>query len=642
VGCALPSRRRDNGDRIRDQAAVEPHRRIDNRHRLSRPLIDEPQAAHLTDDNAQASLGLEDAMAERSADLASNPESPRGSTRESTRRPALEDPPRIIDFERSPANYRHWRLNIRHAIADLVMDVDETATLFGGYQLKLNSYDLGVDIELADALQRLRFEHPEVKVVVLRSGKDRVFCAGANIRMLAGASHGHKVNFCKFTNETRNGMEDSSTSSGQKFVCAVKGTAAGGGYELALSCDRIVLLDDGNSTISLPELPLLAVLPGTGGLTRVTDKRKVRRDRADAFCTMEEGIKGRRAVEWRLVDRTAPASRFDAVLDEIVGELAATSDRPGGETGICLPPLGRSFEGDALSYSSLRVEIDRAARRATLVLQGPTYQPPETLAALHLQGAGFHALRLARELDDAILHLRFNEPGIGTLVFRSEGDPSLVLAQDAFLTAHAGHWLVREIVNNWKRVLKRIDVTSRSLVTLVEPGSCFAGTLAELVFAADRAFMRDGAITADGRAPATLGLGPANFGAYPMSNGLTRLETRFLGEPETLARAKCANGLLGAAEATSLGLVTESFDEIDWDDEVRIFLEERASFSADGLTAMEANLRFAGPETMETKIFGRLTAWQNWVFQRPSAVGPDGALKRYGTGLKADFDPDRV
>ncbi len=549
----------------------------------------------------------------------------------------------IIDFERSPAAYRHWKLSFDGEVAELIMDVDENATLFEGYQLKLNSYDLGVDIELADALQRLRFEHPEVKVVVLKSGKDRVFCAGANIRMLAGAAHAHKVNFCKFTNETRNGMEDSSQFSGQKFICAVKGTAAGGGYELALSCDRIILADDGNSTVSLPEIPLLAVLPGTGGLTRVTDKRKVRRDLADVFCTTEEGVRGKRAVQWRLVDQSVPNSKFDAAVAEMVRELAAQSDRPADAKGITLTPLARTVAGDTIAYSSLKIEIDRQARRATILIQGPDLPPPSDTAQIHTQGAAFYPLRLARELDDAILHLRLNELEIGTLVFKSQGDPAAILAYDALMRENAGHWLVREILNNWKRVLKRIDVTSRSLVALIEPGSCFAGTLAEILWACDRAYMFAGTMTGDNRPEATVTLNELNFGRYPMSNGISRLETRFLGELGSMDRAKAAMGTpLDATDAESLGLVTESFDEVDWDDEVRIFLEERASFSADGLTGLEANLRFAGPETMETKIFGRLTAWQNWIFQRPNAVGADGALKRYGTGVKGDFDPERV
>ncbi|MGE0766257.1 MAG: 2,3-epoxybenzoyl-CoA dihydrolase [Hyphomicrobiaceae bacterium] len=557
--------------------------------------------------------------------------------------PSLTAPSGLIDFERSPESYRHWRLAVNGDMAELVMDVDERATLFEGYELKLNSYDLGVDIELADALQRLRFEHPGVKVVVVKSGKDRVFCAGANIRMLAVSTHGHKVNFCKFTNETRNGMEDSSEHSGQKFLCAVKGTAAGGGYELALACDRILLADDGNATVSLPELPLLAVLPGTGGLTRVTDKRKVRRDRADAFCTTEEGVKGKRAVAWRLVDRIATSSTFEEATADLAHELASASDRPAGEAGIALTGLGRTIDGDAITYSAVRIDIDRGGRRAVVTVSGPDAPPPADAAGIKAEGAAFYPLRLSRELDDAILHLRFNEPAIGTIVFRSEGDAACVLAYDALMAAHQGHWLVREILNNWKRVLKRIDLTSRSLLTLIEPGSCFSGTLAEIALASDRSYMLDGRLSGDNRSEATLALSELNFGRYRMSNGLSRVEARFLGEPESIEAARSRTGdALGAADAASLGLVTESLDDVDWEDEVRMILEERASFSADALTGLEANLRFAGPETMETKIFGRLTAWQNWIFQRSNAVGPEGALRRYGSGVKGTFDPDRV
>ncbi len=555
----------------------------------------------------------------------------------------LTAPSGIIDFARAPETYRHWKLTFSGDVAELIMDVDENATLFQGYQLKLNSYDLGVDIELADALQRLRFEHPDVKVVILRSGKDKVFCAGANIRMLAGAAHAHKVNFCKFTNETRNGMEDSSEHSGQKFLCAVRGTAAGGGYELALSCDQIILADDGNSTVSLPEIPLLAVLPGTGGLTRVTDKRKVRRDRADAFCTIEEGIKGKRAVEWRLVDQAVPNSKFEAAVADAAKQIAATSDRPSGAKGVALTPLHRTITADAVTYATLRVDIDRSGRRATFVLKGPVDAPPATADAIHAQGAEFYMLRLARELDDAVLHMRLNELEIGTFVFKSEGDLAKVLAYDAVLAANQTYWLAREIINYWKRVHKRIDVTSRSLVALIEPGSCFAGTLAEIVFACDRAYMLDGTFKGDNRPAATMALSALNFGHYKMSNGLTRLETRFLGEPESVIKAKAGVGkTLDGSDCNALGLVFEAFDEIDYADEVRMFLEERRGFSADGLTGLEANLRFAGPETMETKIFGRLTAWQNWIFNRPSATGPDGALRRYGTGIKGDFNLERV
>jgi benzoyl-CoA-dihydrodiol lyase len=549
----------------------------------------------------------------------------------------------FVDFQTSPERYRHWKLKFNGDVAELIMDVDETAGLFEGYQLKLNSYDLGVDIELADALQRLRFEHPEVKVVIFKSGKDKVFCAGANIRMLAGSAHSHKVNFCKFTNETRNGMEDSSIHSGQRFICAVRGTAAGGGYELALACDRIILSDDGNSTVSLPEIPLLAVLPGTGGLTRVTDKRKVRRDRADAFCTIEEGIKGKRAVEWRLVDQSVPNTKFEAAVAEEARKLAALSNRPTGAKGVVLTPLDRTISGDLVTYSTVKVEIDRAGRRATILIQGPTAPPPASAAAMQAEAAAFYMIKCARELDDALLHLRLNELDVGTLVFKTAGDPSRVLAYDAFLAANTSDWLVREILNNWKRVLKRIDVTSRSLAALIEPGSCFVGTFAEIAFACDRAYMFAGTMKGDNRPAATMALSALNFGTYPMSNDLTRLATRFLGEPESVTKAQAAIGrVLDASDANEFGLVTESYDEVDWADEVRIFLEERASFSADGLTGLEANLRFPGPETMETKIFGRLTAWQNWIFQRPNAVGADGALKRYGTGVKADFNKERV
>ncbi len=548
----------------------------------------------------------------------------------------------MIDFLTSPDTYRHWRLNFTGEIAELMMDVDENGGLFDGYQLKLNSYDLGVDIELSDALQRLRFEHPEVKVVILKSGKERVFCAGANIRMLGVATHAHKVNFCKFTNETRNGMEDASEHSGLRFLCAVRGTAAGGGYELALACDSILLADDGNSTVSLPEVPLLAVLPGTGGLTRVTDKRKVRRDRADVFSTLEEGVKGKRAVDWRLVDAVAPNSKFDATVADMAKTLAATSDRPGG-LGVALTPLVRDISGDAIAYSLVRVDIDRDARRATIAIKGPGAAQPANAAEVQAQGADFYLLKLARELDDAIVHLRFNELDIGTWVFRTEGDPAHMIALDDMLAAHQSHWLVREILNFWKRVLKRIDVTSRSLAALVQPGSCFAGSLAEIAFACDRAYMFSGEMKGDNRPEARMTLSGLNFGRYPMSNGLSRLATRFLGEPQTLESARALIGKqLDGFDSDKLGLVTEAFDDVDWDDEVRIFLEERASFSPDSLTGLEANLRFPGPETMETKIFGRLTAWQNWIFQRPNAVGPEGALKRYGSGVKAAFDKQRV
>jgi len=549
---------------------------------------------------------------------------------------------RLIDFRTEPARYRHWKLAVDGGVATLTMDVDEKAPLLGGYELKLNSYDLGVDIELADAIERLRFEHPQVKVVVLKSGKDRVFCAGANIRMLASATHAHKVNFCKFTNETRNGIEDASAHSDQKYLCVVNGTAAGGGYELALACDHIMLVDDGSASVSLPELPLLAVLPGTGGLTRVTDKRKVRRDHADVFCTTEEGVKGKRAVEWRLVDEVAPRSKLDDAVAARVRALGAQSQRPAGLTGIALTPLQRDIAGDRLRYSTVDVDIERGERIVTITIRGPELAPPKDTNALVKFGADYWPLRCARELDDAILHLRLNELATAVIVFKTLGDPAVVVAHDEFLTANAEHWLAREILGLWKRVLKRIDVTSRSLAAVIEPGSCFAGTLAELAFASDRSYMAIGEFSGDNRPPATLALHSVNFGRYPMSNGLSRLATRFLGEPASLDAAKAALGkALDAEEADALGLVTFAMDDIDWDD-VRVFLEERASFSPDGLTGMEANLRFAGPETMETKIFARLTAWQNWIFQRPNAVGPEGALTRYGTGQKPNFDMKRV
>ncbi|HML10898.1 MAG TPA: 2,3-epoxybenzoyl-CoA dihydrolase, partial [Stellaceae bacterium] len=514
--------------------------------------------------------------------------------------------------------------------------------LYPGTELKLNSYDLGVDIELADAVQRLRFEHPAVRAVIIRSGKPNVFCAGANIGTLAKSTHGDKVNFCKFTNETRLAIEDASEHSGQRYFAAVSGTAAGGGYELAASCDWITLIDDRRSSVSLPEVPLLAVLPGTGGLTRLTDKRKVRRDRADIFCATEEGARGKRALDWRLVDEIVPPSSWDERIAARAAALAATSDRPTGAKGIALPPLEREASDSALTYRHVRVALDHGRRRAEITVLGPDALPAD-LPGIHTAGAAFWPLALARELDDAILHLRANEPEVGIIVFRSEGESAAAIAADALLDAHQADWLVREIRLYWKRVLKRIDMTSRSLFALIEPGSCFAGTLAELCFAADRTLMFAGTRAGDNRPEATLVLSPLNFGAYPMGNGLTRLATRFLGEPESLDVAETQIGApLAADAADGLGLVTAAYDEVDWDDEVRLMLEERASFSADALTGLEANLRFAGPETMETRIFGRLTAWQNWIFQRPNAVGDGGALKSYGTGKRPDFDPKRV
>jgi benzoyl-CoA-dihydrodiol lyase len=550
---------------------------------------------------------------------------------------------RYIDFQTDPSRYRHWKLDVAGEVATLTMDVDEDGGLFEGYQLKLNSYDLGVDIELADAVQRLRFEYPQVKVVVVRSAKNRVFCAGANIRMLAGATHAHKVNFCKFTNETRNGLEDSSENSGQRFITVVNGTAAGGGYELALATDHIILADDGAAAVALPEVPLLAVLPGTGGLTRVVDKRKVRRDHADYFCTVEEGIKGKRAVQWRLVDEIAPNSKLEARLAERIKQFAAGSKRSAGGRGIALTPLRRTIDQGGLRYGFVNVDIDRAARTAMISIEAPDAAPPADIDAMIAQGASFWPLQVARELDDAILHLRINELEIAMLVFKSHGAPAHVLAFDAFLDVNKANWLVNEIRQYWKRVLKRIDVTSRTLVTLVEPGSCFAGTLAELVFAADRSYMLIGSRQGDNRPPPSIELSAMNFGPYPMSHGLTRLQSRFQADPSDLERAQASIGqALDAEAAEALGLITFALDDIDWADEIRVFFEERASFSPDSLTGMEANLRFVGPETMESKIFARLTAWQNWIFQRPNAVGEDGALRRYGTGERPQFDMTRV
>jgi benzoyl-CoA-dihydrodiol lyase len=548
-----------------------------------------------------------------------------------------------IDFAADPKAYRHWKLAIDGAVATLTMDVDEKGGLYEGYELKLNSYDLGVDIELADVMQRLRFEHPDVKVILLRSGKPRVFCAGANIRMLAGAAHSDKVNFCKFTNETRNGIEDSSGNSGQKTIAVITGSCAGGGYELALAADHIMLVDDGSSAVSLPELPLLAVLPGTGGLTRVTDKRKVRRDHADVFCTTEEGVRGKRAVEWRLVDEVVPNTKLEDAVKARAQDFAGKSDRPSGLQGIALNALQRKFTDKGIDYSTLSVAYDRAGRTATITIRGPETPPPADASEMQKQGAEFWPLRLARELDDAILDIRSNELELAVIVFKSSGDIEQVLAYDAFLEANKDYWLAREIRSFWKRVFKRIDVTSRSLVAVIEPGSCFAGTLAEIVLACDRSYMLIGQLNGSNQTPASIALNAGNFGAYPMPNGISRLESRFLHDGDALQAARGKIGeMLDADTAEELGLVTFAFDDVDWDDEIRIFLEERASFSPDGLTGMEANLRFGGPETMESKIFARLTAWQNWIFQRPNAVGEEGALRRYGTGQKAVFDMKRV
>jgi benzoyl-CoA-dihydrodiol lyase len=565
----------------------------------------------------------------------------------------MSDPARV-DFQVDPARYRHWQLTIDGQVATLKLAVAEDGGLSDGYELKLNSYDLGVDIELYDAVQRLRFEHPEVRVVVLTSGRDKIFSAGANIKMLAGASHSWKVNFCKFTNETRNGIEDATANSGQTWLAAVNGTASGGGYELALACDHIMLVDDRSSVVSLPELPLLGVLPGTGGLTRVTDKRHVRRDIADYFATRAEGVGGRKAVRWRLVDEVVPRPSWDDAVAARAAELAERSDRPIAARGVALTPLARARDADSIRYRFVTARLDRSAGAVEITVAGPDAVPPASAAGLHELGADNWPLAMTRELDDLILDLRTNEPELGTWVMRTTGNPDLVLGWDDLLLRAAGDWLASEIVHYYKRTLKRLDVTSRSLIALIEPGSCFAGSLLELALAADRSFMLSGVFEdADARAandspaadpvPALIVVGAANLGALPMGNGLSRLETRFYGDDEGLAAVTArVDKPLDAQAAADLGLVTFAPDDIDWADEIRVAMEERSSFSPDALTGLEANYRFPGPETMETKIFGRLTAWQNWIFNRPNAAGPDGALRRYGTGQRADFDRKRV
>jgi benzoyl-CoA-dihydrodiol lyase len=550
-----------------------------------------------------------------------------------------------VDFRVEPSRYRHWRLACDGPVATLTMDVDEQAGLVPGYELKLNSYDLGVDIELYDAVQRLRFEHPEVRTVVVTSGKEKIFCAGANIRMLAGSPHPWKVNFCKFTNETRNGIEDATAHSGQTYLAAINGTASGGGYELALACEHLMLIDDRSSAVSLPELPLLGVLPGTGGLTRVVDKRHVRRDLADYFSTRAEGIGGKKAVQWRLVDEAVPRARWDEMVAARAAELAERSSRPGDARGVELTPLAKTRTDDEISYPHVTARLDRARAVAEITVHGPADDAPADIAAVHAQGDGFWPLALTRELDDLILDLRTNELELGSWVLRTAGDPARVLGYDQLLLDHAGDWLANEIIQYLKRTLKRLDVTSRSIIALIEPGSCFAGSLLELALAADRSFQLSGVFEeldpdAD---PATITVGPVNLGPLPMGNGLTRLRTRYTGDEAGLAEVeKRAGDPLAAEDAERLGLVTFAPDDIDWDEEVRIAIEERASFSPDALTGLEANYRFAGPETLETKIFGRLTAWQNWIFYRPNASGPDGALRRYGTGQRAEFDRKRV
>ena len=549
----------------------------------------------------------------------------------------------MIDFETDPSQYRHWRVEYDGDVAQLFMDVDENGGLFDGYDLKLNSYDLGVDIELADIVQRMRFEHPEIRVVVLKSGKDKVFCAGANIRMLAGAAHAHKVNFCKFTNETRNAIENAEFESGQKYVAAIKGACAGGGFELALACNHIMLVDDGASTVALPEVPLLAVLPGTGGLTRLTDKRQVRRDLCDVFCAMEEGVRGARALDWRLVDEIVSNSKFNDVVDERAAKFASELGKP-SHVGIALTPLQKTIaEEGSVHYSTLTVEVDRIGGTATLMINGPDTAPPANIDDFVKAGSDSYMLRLARELDDAILHLRLNEREAGLLIFRSQGNPATLLEHEEQLHKNSGHWLANEVLLYWKRILKRVDVTSRSMAALVEHGSCFAGLLAELLFSVDRTYMMEGKFEGDNRHIASITLSSSNLGTMPMANGLSRLATRFLGEPETLTAVETSVGTpLDANAASNHGLVTFTYDDVDWEDEVRIFIEERASFSPDAMTGMEANLRFAGPETMETRIFGRLTAWQNWIFQRPNAAGEQGALQRYGTGVRGKYNMERV
>jgi len=549
----------------------------------------------------------------------------------------------MIDFSTNPSQYKHWQLSFDGPVATLAMDVAENGGMAPGYELKLNSYDLGVDIELYDATQRLRFEHPEIKSVIITSAKDRIFCAGANIAMLGTSTHAHKVNFCKFTNETRNGIEDSTANSDQKYICVVNGTAAGGGYELALATDHIMLIDDGLSTVSLPEVPLLAVLPGTGGLTRVVDKRNVRRDHADYFCTLNEGLKGKRAKQWNFVDELVPRSKLMKTAKERAEEFAKDSSRPDDAKGIELTPLKREITGDEINYSNISVKIDRDGLTAEITVHGPEKEPEQDATAIYAAGVDFWPLAFAREFDDLILHLRTNENEITTWVFKTEGNADFVAAADQALIGNADDWLVHEITLYLKRTFKRLDVSSRSVITLVEPGSCFTGTLMELVLAADRSFMLDGTFEGSNVAAATLQPTEMNFGALPMCNNLSRLQTRFLSEEDKIAGIKAEIGnKLDTEAAENLGLVTFIPDDIDWEDEVRIAIEERASYSGDALTGMEASLRFAGPETLETKIFGRLSAWQNWIFQRPNAVGDEGALKLFGTGKQANFDIKRV
>ena len=549
----------------------------------------------------------------------------------------------MINFNTHPEKYKHWSLEIRGQLATLKMNVNEEGGLYPGYKLKLNSYDLGVDIELYDAVQRLRFEHPEVRVVVLTSSMEKVFCSGANIKMLGLLSHSHKVNFCKFTNETRNSIEDSTRYSGQTYIAAINGTAAGGGYELALASDYILLVDDGSSAVSLPEVPMLAVLPGTGGLTRIVDKRNVRRDHADYFCTVAEGLRGKRAEQWKLIDELVPRSKFSETVEKRALEISEKSTRPLGEKGIELTDLFKELDKDRITYENISISLDRQSGIVYITIKGPSEDLPMDPESIATLGDKYWPLALARDLDDAIIHLSFNELELGTWVFRSVGDIDSVADVDDILIKHEDHWLINEIIQYLKRVLKRLDLASRSLVTLVEPGSCFAGTLLELVFAADRSYMLDGTLQDSSDSPAVLRTTKMNFGNLPMCNDLTRLQTRFLNQPEEVKKIHDHRGKdIPAVEAFESGMVTFIPDDIDWEEEVRIAIEERTSFSPDALTGMEASLRFAGPETLETKIFGRLSAWQNWIFQRPNASGENGALKLYGTGKLADYNKERV
>ena len=549
-----------------------------------------------------------------------------------------------INFETNPNTYKHWELLIENNCAFLIMRVNEDAGFFEGYKLKLNSYDIGVDIELADAVQRIRFEHPNVNSVIIKSGNDKAFCAGANIKMLASSDHAHKVNFCKFTNETRNFLESSFKESSQFFICLVEGVCAGGGYELALACNHIMLVDDGSSSISLPEVPLLAVLPGTGGLTRLTDKRKIRRDLADVFCTMEEGVKAKKAKDWRLVDTITKKSSLNDELNLLIKEKSCNKKKADDLIGIKLNNLQKNaVSNEEIIYSTLSIQIDREKKSATITINAPLDTAPENLSDIVSQGDDFWPLKCARELDDAILNLRFNELEIGIIVFKTSGEISNVLSYDKLFETYKNQWFINEISYFWTRIFKRIDLTSRTLITLIEPGSCYAGFLSELIFAADRSYMAEGEFEEYDNKEATIILSNSNFGSFLMSNDMSRIDTRFIGSPEQILLAKQnLDKQILAEEANDLGLITFMFDDIDWEDEIRIFLEERSSFSPDSMVGMESNLRFPGKETMETKIFGRLSAWQNWIFQRPSAVGENGALKKYGTGNKGQYTKERT